>query len=163
MVFNSTGLIIPVFPGINDEPLSATDTTAGNGSELISKHNTLVNRLVNTFNGMNASTWQVFTGDNRSITDGDKLLINTNLSVASTVIIQYSTSNLEPGRSSFSLFSQHAGVTIEIIGVGAFDSQGVEKIHFDTNRTIFDFIYVGDTIGWTSTNPNLIGVVQQVI
>lgn len=49
MTFDFTDSLIEVFPGINDNPIPPTSSSAGNGSHLISQYNGLINKIAQTF------------------------------------------------------------------------------------------------------------------
>lgn len=157
MPFDPTELQVPVFTGINDEPIVPTNTNAGNGSDLISRHNLLVTRVVSAFNSISGGSsqffpsWRIVENMNSmfSVNDKDRVLIDPTLNV--DVALFLINAPLYPG-FGFSVLSTNLAINVTILGISKFNGNSLsnEKIHFSNTPRILEFIYINSSIGWYS-------------
>lgn len=157
MTFNPTELQVPIFTGINDDPIVPTDASAGNGSDLISRHNLLVTRIVSAFSSIaggsssTTGTWRILEDINSifSVNDKNRILIDPTLGV--DVALSLSSAQVYPG-FGFSVLSTNPPIKVSILGISRFsgNSPSGEEIYFSNNPKTIEFIYINSNIGWYS-------------
>lgn len=153
MFFNKDDLQVPVFVGINDNPVVPTDSTAGNGSDLIARHNLLVERTASHFGDIkgNWKVWSSFFVFAFPIQYGDKIITEPGFPGDLQGFLS-TDSGLPESGNSFSIYSTNPLHKVYIANIPTFDgnSTGDGKVFIYNTTEIVTFIYIDNNIGWYS-------------
>lgn len=177
MTYSFSESIVPVFSGINDAPVAPTSTKAGNGSDIVARHNELIVKTTSYFEEISnrvrvlenappptsSSTppakWrQISTGStSTNVVNNDKLfLFGTQSPVRS---IRYQAPAVYPPDNFFEFTVLNRSNCNLVCNLTKYENQNVSDVFVDagTNKPV-TFIYLTG-IGWISTDPSLVRIV----
>lgn len=156
MSFDFESLKIPVFTGINDNPVEPTKTKAGNGSHLIGAINTLIDETVDALNNLQygldhllppINNWKIIPTDavEYYAQPGDKIVI------ASTGTDRNFTIHLPsnpPEGTEISLIKTSDSDTVQIGYNGKFCNDYPYQLFLADRYRLATVIWTGDSFGW---------------
>lgn len=151
---------VPVFSGINDNPIAPTSSKAGNGSHLISLYNNLIAQLETSFKELKdessgrSTEWTVIDCDYNypdsgsfvpSRLDSSIYILN---STARAILIDVPYSSLIQG-NYLTFANTNESITINInLNNRKYKGQEVERLSFLPAFSEGTIIYTGDNLGW---------------
>lgn len=175
MPYNFSDALIEVFPNINNLPTAPTATKAGNGSHLIEKHNSLIDKTTDAFDVLESQTnlldsriitlqnqlsifgskqyWKLINS-NYDVQLGDKLIIN-NAGSLTLNLPNSSNSGLVTG-----FYFELIKVDNTVVTIGDFNTKIMgatyNLINLNTVGESMALIYVDENIGWIPNRQNML-------
>ncbi|AFZ31632.1 hypothetical protein Glo7428_3145 [Gloeocapsa sp. PCC 7428] len=156
MDFDFEYLKIPVFTGINDNPVEPTETKAGNGSHLIQVINNLVDETVDGLNNLQyglehllppINNWKLISTEviDYYAQPGEKIvIISTGIDQNVNV---YLPSN-PPEGTEISLIKTSDSDTVQIQYNGKFCNDYPSQLFLADRYRLATVIWTGDSFGW---------------
>lgn len=142
-------LIIPTFPGINDQPVNPTASRAGNGAHLIKSYNDLINKL----SVASSSNWKVIQNSYEA-SAGDRLIVP--YYSEPLIIINFPLEPI-PGES-ITVLSSNAGNPIYLGNITKYLDLDVREVKLSIRFEAIEVIYVDTYTGWIPSRDNIIEI-----
>jgi len=163
MTYDFSSFKVPVFTGINNQPVAPTAIKAGNGAHLIDLFNQFVDEMELVINSLDSSVnsnieqpWTVLDSSNNyyQVQASDKfILFNPDSSYSTSITLSF-PDNPQPQTT----FSYLAINSFEISFNNFFRHSGNDAnvMNYTSTPDIIKFIYVDENIGWISNRGDVI-------
>lgn len=176
MSYDFSGAYVPIFAGVNDTPSAPANNKAGNGSDLIARHNELIVRVgsyleevsgrIGTLesapppasSGTAAVTkWRIIETVNNStnVVNNDKIFLFGAESPIGDV--RYYVPFQPNEFFEFTILNRSSSNLVS--NLSKYENQAVSDVFVDagTDKPV-TFIYLNDDTGWMSSDPSLVRI-----